>query len=70
MHDHHDDDAAHGTDHGQRAQWATIRDTALDGPMLYAPAPGVVHACATVHELARVTRHERRLCGARWPEDG
>lgn len=68
MHDH--DDAAHGTDHGQRAQWTTIRETALDGPMLYAPAPGVVYQCADVRALARVTRHERRLCGARWPEDG
>ena len=49
-------------------RWMDLR---LNGaPCLYARGPGDVVHCATLHDLARVTRNERRRVGARWPEDG
>lgn len=49
-------------------RWMDLRQSGA--PCLYARGPGDVVQCATLDDLARVTRNERRRVGARWPEDG
>ncbi len=49
-------------------RWMDLRE--CGAPCLYARGPGDVVRCATVADLAAVTRADRRRVGARWPEDG
>ena len=66
-------------DYEQAAAWGEIRDAAQDAFAGHAHSDaeraytiavaGVVLSVRTLHELAAVTRHERRRWGVRWPED-
>ena len=66
-------------DYEQAAAWGEIRDAAHDALAGHAHTDaereyriavgGVVIAVRSIAELAAVTRHERRRCGVRWPED-
>ena len=67
-------------DYEQQAAWGEIRDAAQDAFAGYVDhsdadrayriaVGGVVLSVRTLHELAAVTRHERRRWGVRWPED-
>lgn len=60
-------------DHAQASEWSKVRDYAVDALAVegaYTIAVGdQVHRVATLDELARVTRRERRRYGVEWPED-
>jgi len=66
-------------DYEQHAAWGEIRDAAADAFAGHAHSDsrrsytvavsGVVSEVHSLHELAAVTRHERRRWGVRWPED-